>query len=181
MSSQEGVQVQVGVGKQGPTKSPAALDEVLLQAAPTTAAATACSNGNCSSPKPWSSKCMWGLFLLGWLFPPAWCAGLAGGLRCGKDDECFIKRRKGMTTSTSIAWAANLLMSIASALVLILVLSIVYGRPGAQQEGEWPATVSCRKDSCPAGTAVHVLSAEQSLRMEPNCHAVDSRTSCNRA
>lgn len=123
MSNQKEVQVQVGVGNQGPTKSPATLDEVL-------AASTAVSSGvirlNTDCPKPWSGGVMWALFLTGWLFAPAWWVGLAGGLRCGKDGECFIK-----------PWAANLVMTLVSAVVLILVLSIYFGRRGAQQDGEW--------------------------------------------
>jgi hypothetical protein len=89
---------------------------------------------------------MWGMFLVGWLFPPAWWAGTLKGLRCGKDDEYFVKRREGTPT---IAWAANLLMSLVSAVVLILVLAIIFGRPGPQQEGEF-GQVSCRNSSAPA-------------------------------
>lgn len=126
--SQDGVHVQIGMGNQGGKKVPETLAEV--QAAP--AAAAACSNNACSA-SAWSSKCMWGAFLLGWIFPPAWWAGVAGGLRCGKDNECFLKRRDGTCT---LAWAANVLMSLVSAVVLILVLSIVFGRPGPQQDGE---------------------------------------------
>ncbi len=76
---------------------------------------------------------MWALFLTGWLFAPAWWVGLAGGLRCGRDGEFLIKRRQGTATRP---WAANLVMTLVSAVVLILVLSIYFGRRGAQQDGE---------------------------------------------
>ena len=140
--------MQVGViSEQGTKKSPATLDEV--QAASAGAASACCNSSKCSACP---SNCMWGLFLVGWLFPPAWWAGTFKGLRCGKDDEYFIKRREGTPT---IAWAANLLMSLVSAVVLILVLAIIFGRPGPQQEGGFDK-VSCRNSSTSAAMHVHV-------------------------
>lgn len=131
--SQDGVLVQVGLGPQEKlsAKSAATLQEV--QAVPITGSVPADVAANESRR---SSSCLWALFVLGWVFPPCWWAGVAGGLRTGHDSECLIKRRKGLSRSSTIAWAASLIMTVATILVVVLVLSIYHGRPGHQQAGK---------------------------------------------
>lgn len=147
MMSQDGVQVQVGVGQhEGKTKS--------TEVQP--AGAGACSSSACST-EAWSGKCLWAIFLLGWVFPPAWWAGVAGGLRCGKDDEYLFKRRTFKTTSASIAWAGNLLMTLVTPVVLVLVLSIFYGRPGPAQDGECLSGWVCEWVDALAGLCIHAV------------------------
>jgi hypothetical protein len=137
--SQDGVRVQVGVGPQEKksAKSPATLREV--QAAPVSASAPVAVDES-----RWSSTCLWALFVLGWVFPPCWWAGVAGGLRTGRDSECLIKRRKGVSRSSTLAWMGSVLMTVVSTLVVVLVLSIYYGRPGPQQAGK-------AHTACPSG------------------------------
>jgi hypothetical protein len=129
--SQDGVCVQVGIGPQEKrtAKSPATLQEVQADRFPGSVTAVV-------DESRWSSTCLWVLFVLGWVFPPCWWAGVAGGLRTGRDSECLIKRRKGVNRSSTLAWMASVLMTVISTLAVVLVLSIYYGRPGPQQAGK---------------------------------------------
>jgi len=89
-----------------------------------------------SSKTGCSSTCLWALFLFGWICPPLWWAAAAAGFQSGSDSEWLIKRRKGLSTSSTIAWWGCLVMSILGAVALVLTTSIYYGRKGPEQEGE---------------------------------------------
>lgn len=137
MAQEEGVEVAVVVGPQPGkgAKAPADLEANTAPADPNDHAANQTANSN--PRNVWSSNCMWAVFLVGFIFPPLWWLVVAVGCEGGKDNECLIKRRKGMTKQQTLAWAASIMMTVVSALVLILVLSIYFGRPGPQQDGKW--------------------------------------------
>lgn len=137
MAHEDDAEVSVVVGPQPGkgAKAPALLEASTAPADPTNHASNQTANSN---PKNvWSSNCMWAVFLVGFILPPLWWLDVAVGCEGGKDSECLIKRRKGMTKQQTLAWAASIVMTIVSALVLILVLSIYFGLPGPQQDGEW--------------------------------------------
>ena len=125
-TSAEGVQVNLLLPKKkeckkGGTKAPARLNQ--LEATPAAAAADDCvedKQPGCG----WSAKGLWILFLLGWVCPPCWWVGVAAGLRSGKDGEYLLKRRRKLPPQENKAWRACVIMSLVSALVLILVLAI---------------------------------------------------------
>lgn len=94
------------------------------------------STAMASSDLCWSSKCLWALFVLGWLFPPLWWAGAAAGLKSGQDRQCLIVKRKRLSPKQVAPWRANVLMSLLSAVVLIVVLASYYGQLSTAHEGE---------------------------------------------
>jgi hypothetical protein len=135
-TSAEGVQVTLPKkikGKKNGTKAPATLSQL----EPILAVAGA--DGYAEDRQlgcGWSAKGLWILFLLGWLCPPCWWVGVAAGLRSGKDGEYLLKRRKKLPPQENKAWWACVIMSLVSALVLILVLAIYFGQKSPVQEGE---------------------------------------------
>jgi hypothetical protein len=84
-----------------------------------------------------SAAGFWALFVVGWILPPCWWVGVAVGLRGGKDRECLMLKRKKLSSAQSAAWWACVIMSLVSALVLILVLAIYFGKKAPAQEGEF--------------------------------------------
>lgn len=83
-----------------------------------------------------SSKSLWALFALGWLFPPCWWVAAAAGLQAGGDAQCLMQRRKGQSGSQSAAWRAGVAMTAVSAAVLVLALPIYYGRQAVPRAGK---------------------------------------------
>lgn len=79
----------------------------------------------------WSSKTLWALFALGWIIAPCWWAGVAAGLTTGPDSRCLLRRRRGLKPAQVAAWYAHITMTIVSAVLVILVCSIVLTRPHA--------------------------------------------------
>lgn len=142
-TSAEGVQVNLPKegkkGKKNGTKAPATLNQFEITPATADAAATA---EDAAPGCGWSATGLWILFLLGWVCPPCWWVGVAAGLRSGKDGEYLLKRRKKLQPQQNAAWWACVIMSVVSALVLILVLAIYFGRKAPAQEGESPERLS---------------------------------------
>lgn len=84
----------------------------------------------------WSSRALWVLFGLGWVFPPFWWVATAAGLTSGGGAQCFIQRRTGQSRVQTAAWRASLVMTVLSADVLVLVLPIYYSRGTVEKAGE---------------------------------------------
>ena len=114
-------------------QSPAQVTINTIQAV-ATASITSLTSTDCC----WSSQCLWAAFALGWLFPPCWWAAAAAGLKSGGDRQCLVTRRRDINPSQAAAWRASVLMSLLSCVVLVLVLSIYYGRQSVQQAGKLP-------------------------------------------
>lgn len=74
------------------------------------------------------SRCIWTLFVLGWVFPPFWWAAAAAGFRPGRDRQCLLLQRKGLSPSQKAAWHASLIMSMISAVAIIMAFAIHYGQ-----------------------------------------------------
>jgi hypothetical protein len=140
-TSAEGVQVNLPKekkGKKNATKAPATLNQFEINPA------AAESDGFAEDKQPgcgWSAKGLWILFLLGWVCPPCWWVGVAAGLRSGKDGEYLLKRRNKLPPQENKAWWACVIMSLVSAVVLILVLAIYFGQKAPLQEGKHAASL----------------------------------------
>lgn len=83
----------------------------------------------------WSICTLWTLFALGWVFPPCSWVGTAAGLRAGNDRQCLIKRKRGLSPAQSAAWWSNVVLTVLSAVALIMVTTMLSGRTSAAQEG----------------------------------------------
>lgn len=147
-TSAEGIEVRVPVPaaeqvKQRGAKAPATLQQSEIQAA--AAAASSPQRGAHSQGNGWPAALLWVLFIVGWVFPPCWWIVVASGLKTGSDSQFLIKRRKNLSSSQSAAWWASVLMSVVSALVLILVLAVYFGRKSTAQEGEG---IVCTVEGC---------------------------------
>jgi hypothetical protein len=114
------------------TKAPATLNQLEADAAQPQPAA---GNGDEVPACGLSAAGFWALFVVGWILPPCWWVGVAVGLKGGKDRECLMLKRKKLSTAQNGAWWACVIMSLVSALVLLLVLPVWYGRRSAVQEG----------------------------------------------
>jgi hypothetical protein len=88
-----------------------------------------------------SAAGFWALFVVGWILPPCWWVGVAVGLKSGKDSEFLMLKRKKLSVAQNAAWWACVIMSLVSALVLILVLAIYFGKKAPVQEGEFESTI----------------------------------------
>lgn len=86
----------------------------------------------------WSAVGMWAMFVLGFVLLPCWWVGVAVGLKSGGDKQCLMMRRKKLPRAQNAAWWGCVAMSVASTLLLILVLSIRFGNEAPAQEGECP-------------------------------------------
>jgi hypothetical protein len=135
--SAEGVEVQVVLAGQQVSAAAQKLAEHASAQVNTTQASAPVPTNSCTSPdRCWSSQSFWTAFALGWLFPPCWWAAAAAGLKSGGDRQCLVLKRRCLNPSQAAAWRASVLMSVLSAVVLVLVLSIYYGQPGAPQDGK---------------------------------------------
>lgn len=83
----------------------------------------------------WSSCTLWTLFALGWVFTPCWWVGTTAGLRAGNNRQCLIKRKRGLSPAQSAAWWSNVVLTVLSAVALILAATLLSGRRSAAQEG----------------------------------------------
>jgi hypothetical protein len=136
MESADGAAVHVVLPnqKQQQTKAEAALQEAAAyRASAHNEPATWSQADDPNKPDPsWSSCTMWTLFAVGWLFTPCWWLGVASGLTAGGDSSCLLRRRRGLKQGQKAAWWADLIMSLVSALVVLLVCAIYFSRTGGQ-------------------------------------------------
>jgi hypothetical protein len=134
MESADGAAVHVVLPnqrQQQQTKAEAALQEAAAYRAPAHNETATWSNEDPDKPDPsWSSCTMWTLFAVGWLFAPCWWLGVASGLTAGGDSSCLLRRRRGLKQGQKAAWWAHLIMSLVSALVVLLVCAIYFSRTG---------------------------------------------------
>lgn len=121
-------------GRQGQqqTKAQAALADATAVSEHATWAADAAAADEARS---WSSTQMWVMFGLGWLFTPGWWLGVAAGLTTGKDRQCLLRKRSGLKPGQQAAWVANLIMTVVSTLVVVLVCSIYLTRAAGTHKG----------------------------------------------
>jgi hypothetical protein len=77
-----------------------------------------------------------GMFVLGFIFLPCWWVGVAVGLKSGNDKQCSMMKRKKLPRAQNAAWWGCVAMSVVSALLLILLLSMYFGKTAPAQEGE---------------------------------------------
>lgn len=132
-TSADSVQVNLPKSKKkNGTKAPATLNQFEISPA---AAAAHDEAADSASGCGWSNTSMWLLFIIGFVFPPCFWVGVAAGLRSGRDGEFLVKRRKKLNTQQAYAWWGCVIMSFVSALILILVLAIYFGRKAPVVEG----------------------------------------------
>lgn len=133
MDSRDGASVHVVLSgqHQQQTKAEAALQEAAVYRPPAHNEAAAWGADADDKDDPaWSSRAMWIMFAVGWLFTPAWWLGVASGLTVGRDRQCFLRQRRGLKQGQRAAWVANCIMTLVSILVVVLVCAIYFGRTG---------------------------------------------------
>jgi hypothetical protein len=126
------------------TKAPAELEPQHSKANGTvTVVTTPLAAGAHPAASAWPAWAFYVLLVLGFAFPPFWWLGVAAGCRSGRDRECLVKFRTGLSAAQRVAWWLCLLLSLASAAACILVLAIVFGH--ADTQGKCCGTTSAAR------------------------------------
>jgi hypothetical protein len=127
----------------------------------------------------WSSTQMWVMFAAGWLFTPSWWLGVAAGLTTGKVRQCFLRKRAGLTQGQQAAWVANLIMTVVSTLVVVLVCSIYLSRAGTHTSSGQPTRQSmlavrahCTRPAVPVLLLSFIPRLQCLLAATPPCNPV---------